>query len=582
MRANSSITISILVLFITLMTVGAVADDWPNWRGPQHNGISNEINWGGDWASCETNVLWDRQVGTGFSSIAVADGRVYTMGNTNNTDKVSCFNAGTGGILWTHEYPSSLSPNSYEGGPSATPTVANGKVYTLSKQGMAYCLDAIDGEVLWQRDLPAIYGVRAPTWGFAGSPYMDEDLVIYNAGTHGLALYAADGTPAWQTGTGRSGYSTPAPFDFNGQCCLVLMGEKTFAAVKAQTGDVLWEHPWVTGYNANIPDPVVDSNLVFVSTGYDEGSALFDVATGGVTQLWFQKNMQTFLNSSVLWQGYLYGPNDNGKALTCVQRSTGDIIWTQGGFGNGSVTLADGKLIILSQGGELCIAEASPEGYREKSRGRILTGKCWSVPVLANGKIYARNATGKLVCVKLETTGPKIDAGSSVITWLKAGTTTVDLGGVVADDTGDVTTILWSVISSPRGSTVEIANDSAAVTTATFVRTGWHVLKLHAIDATAQEGSDRMEVRVYADSCEAARNNPISAYVAPLYDFDNDCVETFYDFAVFAVERLGIDIFNDFVLFADEWLEDESLPADILYDAGTITLPAVKFTKPLE
>jgi hypothetical protein len=179
------------------------------------------------------------------------------------------------------------------------------------------------------------------------------------------------------------------------------MGEKTFAAVQAQTGEVLWEHPWVTRYNANIPDPIVDSNLVFVSTGYQEGSALFDIATGQVTELWFQRNMQTFLNSSVLWEGYLYGPNDNGKAITCVERSTGKIIWTQGGFGNGSVILADGKLIILSQGGELCIAEASPAGYREIVKSRILTGRCWSVPVLVNGRIYARNATGHLVCVEL-------------------------------------------------------------------------------------------------------------------------------------------------------------------------------------
>jgi len=394
MRAYNYFTISMQALLIALMTVCAVADDWPNWRGPQHNGISYEVNREGDWAACDPNVLWEQQVGTGFSSIAVADGRLYTMGNselivgrvTIAHDMVYCLDTNNGETLWVHAYPSPLAPNSYEGGPSATPTIADSNVYTLSKQGMAYCLDANDGVVLWQNDLATNYGVRAPTWGFAGSPYVDANLVIFNAGTHGLALHTADGTLAWETGTNRSGYSTPVPFDFEQQRLLVLMGEKTFAAVQAQTGRVLWEHPWVTRYNANIPDPIVDSNLVFVSTGYQEGSALFDVATGQVTELWFQRNMQTFLNSSVLWQGYLYGPNDNGKAITCVERSTGNIIWTQGGFGNGSVTLADGKLIILSQGGELCIAEASPTGYQEIVRTRILTGKCWSVPVLANGK----------------------------------------------------------------------------------------------------------------------------------------------------------------------------------------------------
>ena len=406
MRASNFITISFLVL---LIAVCSVADDWPNWRGPQHNGISSEVNRDGDWAACDPNVLWERQVGTGFSSIAVAEGRLYTMGNSDLIvgretiahDMVYCLDANNGVTLWVHAYPSPLAPQSYEGGPSATPTIADSNVYTFSKQGMAYCLDANDGVVQWQSDLVANYGVRAPTWGFAGSPYVDANLVIFNAGTHGLALHAADGTLAWETGTNRSGYSTPVPFEFEQQRLLILMGEKTFAAVQAKTGKVLWEHPWVTRYNANIPDPIVDSNLVFVSTGYQEGSALFDVATGQVTELWFQKNMQTWLNSSVLWQGYLYGPNDNGKAITCVERSTGNIIWTQGGFGNGSVTLAEGKLIILSQRGELCIAEASPTGYREIVRSRILTGKCWSVPVLANGKLYARNAAGSLVCVEL-------------------------------------------------------------------------------------------------------------------------------------------------------------------------------------
>lgn len=420
MRAYNFITISILFLLIALMTVCAVADDWPNWRGPQHNGISYETNWIGDWPACEPIILWEQQVGTGFSSIVVADGRLYTMGNTKRIvetidsgsrtgvsqkleemDELFCLDPNTGEILWVHAYPSALAPNLYEGGPSATPTIADSNVYTFSKQGMAYCLDTNDGAVLWQSDLVADYGMPVPTYGFAGSPYVDANLVIYNAGTHGMALHAADGTLAWETGTNRAGYSTPVPFDVEEQRFVVLMGERTFAAVQAQTGEVLWEHPWVTRYNANIPDPIVDSNLVFVSTGYQEGSALFDLATDQVTELWFQKNMQTWLNSSVLWQGYLYGPNDNGKALTCVERDTGWIMWTRGGFGNGSVMLADGKLIALSEDGELCIVEASPAGYRELGKGRILTGKCWTVPVLANGKIYARNAMGHLVCVEL-------------------------------------------------------------------------------------------------------------------------------------------------------------------------------------
>ena len=176
MRAHKFMTILVLVLLIGLMTVHAVADDWPNWRGPQHNGISYELNWGGDWATCEPRVRWMQEVGTGFSSIAVAKGRLYTMGNRELAvggikkahDAIYCLDANSGEILWTHAYEASLAPNSYEGGPSATPTAANGHVYTLSKQGMAYCLDANDGTVVWQSDLVARYGLRSPTLGFAG------------------------------------------------------------------------------------------------------------------------------------------------------------------------------------------------------------------------------------------------------------------------------------------------------------------------------------------------------------------------------------------------------------------------------
>jgi len=263
-----------------------------------------------------------------------------------------------------------------------------------------------------------------------------------------------------------------------------------------------------------------------------------------------------------------------------MELSTGIVKWSQGGFGYGGLTIADAKLIALTEGGNLRIAEASPVGYRELGRGQILTSRCWAVPVLADGKIYARNSTftrsnpGKLVCVELKTTAPRVEAGMSVVTWLKDGRATVDLAGTVEDDTGDVTDTLWSVIQPAQDPTVDIADDEAPSTTADFVQTGVYVLELSAIDATAQKGTDRMMVRVYADSCEAAENSPVGNGTPGSYDFDSDCMETFSDFASFASERTDSDNFNDLVLFAEEWLQDRSLNADVLYDAGKITLPA--------
>jgi hypothetical protein len=173
---------------------------------------------------------------------------------------------------------------------------------------------------------------------------------------------------------------------------------------------------------------------------------------------------------------------------------------------------------------------------------------------------------GSLWSFETETTGPEVDAGGSILTWLEAGATTVDLNGTVMDATGDVTVILWSVLATPPGSSVDIADSSIAATTATLTQTGRYVLELNAIDATQQEDSDRIEINVYADSCEAAKNDP-NGYTAPLYDFNNDCKEDF----------------QDFTILAEAWLQDESLTEDTFYNAGTISLsPVVQFTNPLD
>ena len=177
----------------------------------------------------------------------------------------------------------------------------------------------------------------------------------------------------------------------------------------------------------------------------------------------------------------------------------------------------------------------------------------------------AKIIVGHTWIFRTETTGPQVDAGDSVVTWLKEGTTTVDVNGTVADGTGDVTVIRWSVLTAPFGATVDIANTAVAATTATLTETGTYVLQLYARDATMLEDSDAIEIKVYNDGCEAAKNSP-DGYTAPPYDFNGDCIENF----------------NDFALFAARWLEDASLMSDLLYDAGDITLPVVQFTNPLD
>ncbi len=397
-----------VALATAVVSSNAGAADWPNWRGPAKNGISSETGWTHQWPHSGPAVLWRASVGSGFSSVSVAGGRAYTTGNTGNrkdTDKsrqkdiVYCFDAASGQSLWTHAYRCPLDPKYYEGGTSATPTVHGGRVYTISKNGLVFCLDAASGKVMWRRDLVKEHGLGLPTWGFAGSVLVLNDLLILNAGTHGIALNREDGSLRWNTGKGKAGYSTPVEYQVAGKTCLAVFGENTLAGVAAQNGSLLWKIKWKAMHDENIADPVVLNDRMLVSSHLGKRCSYFELKPGGLTEIWQNRNMLCWMSSPVARGKHLYGMDARRKALQCMEIETGKIVWSEKGFGLGQLMLADGKLIVLSDAGRLVVADASPGGYRELAAARILTGKCWTVPVLANGRLYARNAAGDLVCL---------------------------------------------------------------------------------------------------------------------------------------------------------------------------------------
>jgi outer membrane protein assembly factor BamB len=395
-------------LLLSLAAVGMVrANDWPRWRGPNDDGISSETGWLSTWTQAP-QIAWKKSIGIGFASMSVSNGRVYATGNVRNNDVVYCFDAVTGQELWKQSYPCALNAKNHEGGPCATPTVQGDAVYVFSKTGDALRLAADDGRIVWHKNLVQELKVEPPTWFFSGSPLLVDDLVIYNAGSAGVALRQADGSVAWQSGRGVSGYATAVPMTIDGQRCIVLMGAKDVFGLNPTTGKVLWRHSWETEYDINAADPILVGNLVFISSGYNKGCAMLKIDGSKVTEVWRNKNMRNQCNSSVLWADHLYGfdgqVGGSGK-LTCIDAGTGRTNWAQAGMGTGSLMLADGKLIVLSEKGKLVIAKASPEKFEELASAQILDGKCWTVPVLANGRIYARNADGDLVCVNVSGQG---------------------------------------------------------------------------------------------------------------------------------------------------------------------------------
>jgi len=382
----------------------AQAGDWTIYRGVNHDGISTETGWQAEFGGDGPQVLWEAEVGTGFASFTVAEGRVYTTGHADETDTLFCLNAEDGKLLWKHAYPADLGDKYYEGGTSATPTLEAGKVYHLSRWGDALCLDAATGKVVWSKNVQKETGAKIPDWGFAGSPYLSGDLVILNVGQAGMALKKASGETVWKSGNEvAAGYSTAYPLAAGG--VVVLAAEDSFNAVEVATGKVVWSLPWKTRYGVNAAAPIQSGDKLFISSGYNKGCGLFQLGSGAPTAIWENKNLKNQFNSSVLIDGFLYGIDDdeNKKAsLRCIELATGELKWEEKSIGFGALMAAEGKLIVQTDKGELVVAKATPDAFDEMARAQVLSGRCWTTPVLSNGRLYVRNSAGLVKCLDLK------------------------------------------------------------------------------------------------------------------------------------------------------------------------------------
>lgn len=382
------------------------ADDWPHWRGPASDGKSTEKSWTSDWSGNGPHILWKASVGTGFSSVSVANGRAYTMGNADDQDTVFCLDAKTGKPLWKQNYPAELGDKYFDGGTTGTPTVNGDHVFTLSRWGDVFCFEADSGNVVWNRNLAKEVGARVPGWGFGGSPTVHENLLVLNVGDAGMALDKSTGRTLWQSANKDPGYSTPLPYQEGGKWRVLLGSAKSYVAVDLQTGAEAWRMKWLTQYGLNAPDPIPENDRVFIASGYGKGGALLKISDQAAPEvIWKSKAMGTQLNTAVLVNGYLYGlSGDAGDTapLNCVDFATGTEKWSYPNIGTGGLIEAAGKLIVTGSKGELFVFAASPDVPKVLARAQVLGGKCWTAPVLANGRIYCRNSRGDLVCVDVQ------------------------------------------------------------------------------------------------------------------------------------------------------------------------------------
>jgi outer membrane protein assembly factor BamB len=380
--------------------VRAAAEDWPHWRGPRYDGVSTETGLLRTFPAEGPKVLWDRPIPGGWSQPSIARGKLYIQTEDQKQELVLCLDPRTGQPVWDFKYPCDYDayPNMdqrFKSGPRSTPTVDGDRVYTLGTTGLLHCLTAADGKLVWRRDLKEMTDGRCPDLGYTHSPLISGDLLfIHTGGRNGSSLAALnkkDGSVVWKSENDVLGYSTPILIDYAGKPQLVYFTGDGLVAVTPADGKALWRYPWKTNFDLNVATPIHKDGMVFISSNYGHGAAMVRIQPGPVPQeVYTTKAMQNWFTGSILYQNHLYGFNDN--RLTCLDWATGAPKWDRSGFGRGGLTIADGRIIVLSERGEVVLIDATPQGFTETGRWKSpLTAPCWTSPVVSNGVLYIRN-----------------------------------------------------------------------------------------------------------------------------------------------------------------------------------------------
>jgi outer membrane protein assembly factor BamB len=390
-----------IVLGMSVVTGGqsTAGGDWPQWQGPDRNGLSKETGLLKEWPASGPSLVWSASnLGGGYGSIAVKGDRIYVQGMKGSTSIVSALNRADGKPLWSKSLGPSAG-NDQGDGPRGTPTVDGDRLYVLTESGDLACLKT-DGTAVWQRNILKDFNGRNLRWLISESPLVDGNNVIVSPGGSSAGMVALDkmtGKTVWTSKdlSDPAGYSSPVVAEVGGVRTYTTLTSSAGVGVRASDGKLMWRYDRAANNVANIATPLFFDNKVFYTSAYDTGAALLGLtAQNGevkANEIYFTRNMKNHHGGVVLVNGYLYGFNDS--ILTCLEFATGKQVWRDRSVGKGTVTYADGNLYIQGENNTVGLAEATPNGYNEKGRFKIADQglPSWAHPVVSGGRLYVRN-----------------------------------------------------------------------------------------------------------------------------------------------------------------------------------------------
>ena len=404
-----------LAVAIAIVTAhGALAADWPQWRGPQRDGISQETGLLKEWSAVGPKLLWQAiDIGEGYSTPAAVGNRLYLISNKGmENEYVQALDTADGKEVWRQRIGNvGINKGPQYPGSRSTTTVDGKLLYALGSDGDLTCLEIADGKVRWQKNLRTDFGGEPGQWAYSESPLVDGDVLVCTPGGGDATLVALDknsGDTIWKSPLAeadQAGYASAIIVTTGGVKQYVQFLQKGLVGVDAKTGKFLWRYGRTAqGSPANIPTPIAAGDLVYSAAGRSGGGLVKLAANGGAVdaeQVYFEQKLPTSIGGAVALGGFLYGTMSQG--LVCADFATGEVKWQDRGVGPGAVCYADGRLYVHSEEDDVALVEATADGYREKGRLTLPNqpdrgrAKAWAYPVVAGGRLYLRDL-GMLWC----------------------------------------------------------------------------------------------------------------------------------------------------------------------------------------